>query len=99
MKKVWFGVFVLCFFLLAAIIFFGKSIGLGESWMCAIEIALMVGCAVSFGCYAAVESRTDGDLIAGAEDEDGLVFALSTPVEDLVKKDIVIFHVQKERRG
>ena len=36
---------------------------------------------------------TDGALIAGAEDEDGLVFALETPVEELVKKDRVVFEV------
>ena len=38
----------------------------------------------------------DGDLIAGAEDEDGLVFSLNTPVEELVKKDQIIFHVVKK---
>ena len=99
MKKVWIGVFVLLLLLWAVVIFFGPQSGLSERWLWGIESGLWIGVAIAFTCVLTSSSRTDGDLIAGAEDEDGLVFALSTPVEDLVKKDIVIFHVQKEKKG
>ena len=99
MKKVWVCVFVLLSFVWLGIIFFGNRMGLSERWLWAIQSGVWIGVMTSVIGALTVDSRTDGDLIAGAEDEDGLVFALSTPVEDLVKKDIVIFHVQKERRG
>ena len=41
--------------------------------------------------------KVDGDLIAGLEDEDGLVFSLDTPVEELVKKDKVTFNVLRKQ--
>ena len=98
MKKVWVGVFVLLLLLWAVVIFWGPQSGLSDRWLMGIESGLWLGVVVAFSCAMAADSRTDGDLIAGAEDEDGLVFALSTPVEDLVKKDIVIFHVLREKR-
>lgn len=99
MKKVWIGVFVLLLLLWAAVIFFGPKSGLSERWLIGIESGLWIGVAVAFTCVMTDDSRTDGDLIAGAEDEDGLVFALKTPVDELVRKDKVTFNVLKERRG
>lgn len=40
----------------------------------------------------------DGDLVAGVDDGDGLVFRLDTPVEELIKKDRVHFNVIKEEK-
>lgn len=99
MKKMWISVFVLLFILWAIVIFFGKSLGLSEQWLTAIQIGLWVGSMAAFAGILTETGRTDGDLIAGAEDEDGLVFALKTPVDQLVRKEKVIFHVLKERRG
>lgn len=99
MKKVWIGVFVLLFVLWAIIIFFGEKLGLSEQWVRGIQIGLWVGSMGAFVCAMTEDGRTDGDLIAGAEDEDGLVFALKTPVDELEQKDRVIFNVLKERRG
>lgn len=96
MKKIWIGVFVLLFVLWAVIIFFGERLGLDSQWIKGIQIGLWVGSMTAFVCALSDDSRTDGDLIAGAEDEDGLVFALKTPVNELVKKDTIIFHVIKE---
>lgn len=98
MKKVWIGVFVLLFFLWAVIIFFGQSLGLSERWVRGIQIGLWVGSMAAFGGALTEDGRTDGDLIAGAEDEDGLVFALKTPVDELIQKDKVTFNVLKERQ-
>ena len=41
----------------------------------------------------------DGDLVAGVDDGDGLVFRLDTPVEELIRKDRVHFNVIKEERS
>lgn len=97
MKKIWITVFVVLFVLWALVIFFGKDTGLDVRWIDAIYSGLWVGSMWAFVGAITEKNRTDGDLIAGAEDEDGLVFALSTPVEDLVQKDIVIFRVVKEK--
>ena len=98
MKKVWVFVFVLLSIAWLGIIFFGNKLGLSEKWLWAIQSGIWIGVAISFVCVLTANSRTDGDLVAGAEDEDGLVFALSTPVEELVQKDTVIFHVVKEKK-
>ena len=98
MKKAWIGVFVLLFSLWAIIIFLGESFGLSGQWVRALQIGLWVGSMGAFTGAIAQDSRTDGDLIAGAEDEDGLVFALKTPVDELVQKDKVIFNVVKEHK-
>lgn len=98
MKKLWVGVFVLLAAFWLAIIFFGSRLGLSEKWLWAIQSGLWIGVVVAFVCVLTGDGRTDGDLIAGAEDEDGLVFALSTPVDELVQKDTVIFKVVKEKR-
>ena len=44
------------------------------------------------------DDAMDGDLVAGAEDEDGLVFRLDTPVEELLKKNHIHFNVVKEEK-
>lgn len=98
MRKFWIVTFVLLFILWAVFILFGRNFGLDVRWMDAIQSGLWIGSLASFIGAITENVRTDGDLIAGAEDEDGLVFALSTPVEDLVKKDTVSFRVVKEKR-
>lgn len=101
MRKFWIIIFLLLFVLWALFIFFGKNLGLDIRWMDAIQSGLWIGSMVAFvGAIVGDSkySRTDGDLIAGIEDEDGLVFALKTPVNELVEKDIVIFRVMKDKR-
>lgn len=44
--------------------------------------------------YSKFAARTDGDMLAGLEDEDGLVFQLETPVNEMIKKKKVIFRVR-----
>lgn len=100
MRKVGIVMFILCFVVLAVTMIWGDSFGLDVRWMDVVKSALMVGCFLSFVVvviYRKNGGLTDGDLIAGVEDEDGLVFALTTPVEELVQKDIVIFNVVKKR--
>ena len=41
--------------------------------------------------------KTDGDLLAGIEDEDGLVISLDVPVEELANKDFVTFKVVRTK--
>ena len=98
MKKCWITVFVLLFLLLAGVIFFGENLGLSREWMTVIQTVLLVGIISAFAGVITEDGRTDGDLIAGVEDEDGLVFALKTPVDELVQKDKVIFNVLKEQK-
>lgn len=98
MKKFFVCLFVLLFFLLPVVMFFGHTFGIGEPWLYIIEGFLWGGSLVAFIGAMVEQGRTDGDLIAGAEDEDGLVFALKTPVDELVQKNKVIFHVLKDRK-
>ena len=99
MKKYLVGLFVLLFLAQTVVIFFGPHLGLSEQAVKIVGIILWVGSIAAFSGALIDDGRTDGDLIAGAEDEDGLVFFLKTPVDELVQKDKVIFHVLKERRG
>ena len=98
-KKVWVSVFAVLFVLLAVVIFLGEKLGLSEQALKIIQGGLWIGSLIAVIASKTEEGRTDGDLIAGAEDEDGLVFALKTPVEELVQKDRVTFNVLKERRS
>ena len=45
-----------------------------------------------------LEETTDGDLVAGVDDGDGLVIRLDTPINELVEKDRVVFNVVKEEK-
>ena len=45
-----------------------------------------------------LEETTDGDLVAGVDDGDGLVIRLDTPINELVEKDRVVFNVVKEKK-
>lgn len=99
MKKAWVCVFAVLFGLLAVVIFLGEKLGLSGQALKIIQGGLWIGCSVAAIAARTEDVRTDGDLVAGAEDEDGLVFALKTPVEELVQKDRVTFNVLKERRG
>ena len=98
MKKVWTILFVIIFMAWAFVILFSDKIGLSKEWMLAIQIALWIGGIIAFVGTVTESSRTDGDLIAGAEDEDGLVFALKTPVDELVQKKKVSFNVLKDHK-
>lgn len=96
MKKAWVCVFAVLFGLLAVTIFLGEKFGLSEQALKIIQGGLWIGCSAAAIAARTEDVRTDGDLVAGAEDEDGLVFALKTPVEELVQKDRVTFNVLKE---
>lgn len=67
------------------------------------SMAVVLGvlmCAAAVELYLALNSKgdTDGVLVAGVEDEDGLVFSLKTPVEKLVQKDRITFDVLREEK-
>lgn len=99
MKKYLVGLFVLLFLAQTVVIFCGPDIGLSEQAVKIVGIILWVASVAVFAGVLIDDCRTDGDLIAGAEDEDGLVFSLKTPVDELVQKDKVIFHVLKDKKG
>lgn len=98
MKKMWICLFLLLFFLWPVIIFLEREFDASEQISTIISIVIWLGSLIAFGGALTEDCRTDGDLIAGAEDEDGLVFSLKTPVDKLVQKDKVVFHVLKEKK-
>ena len=102
MRKIWICVFVILCILIEMTVLFGNKLDIDVRWKDFILSVLLVGVLIAFIGAAICDrkrGRTDGDLIAGVEDEDGLVFALTTPVEELVQKDIVIFRVVKEKKS
>jgi hypothetical protein len=57
---------------------------------------MLMAAAVELYFYLNSDNVIDGDLVAGVDDGDGLVFRLDTPVEELIKKDRIHFNVIKE---
>lgn len=102
MRKIWICAFVILCILIEMMVLFGNKLDIDVRWKDFVLSMLLVGVLIAFIGSAICDrkrGRTDGDLIAGVEDEDGLVFALTTPVEELVQKDIVIFQVVKEKKS
>jgi len=60
---------------------------------------MLMAAAVELYFYLNSDNVIDGDLVAGVDDGDGLVFRLDTPVEELIKKDRVHFNVIKEDKS
>ena len=65
----------------------------GMKIVCFLLGGFLLCAAFEAGRLISDEDRTDGDLIAGLEDEDGLVIALNIPVEEIKKKSSVRFNI------
>lgn len=92
---------IVCIICCLLIIFFEDSLPFLQSYGKIISAVLLGVVFFSWGVamlYERKTPRTDGDILAGLENEDGIVIQIDLPLKELLEKDTVTFKVVREDR-